>query len=157
MLVGACGLLLSTPAGALAGRADIDVDSYVDRGGETVFTAELQYVATPGEANRLHLTFVDEGVIVSDAAGVTAGRGCIRIDADSSRCSGPAADPRAPEPDSARVRLGDAADRVEVGGSVAAGATLAGGRGRRRPDGPPRRLCVVPRRGRPRRDDGREV
>ena len=49
-MVAACGVSLCAPAGALAGRAEIEVRSYEDRGGETVFTAELDYLAARGEA-----------------------------------------------------------------------------------------------------------
>ena len=128
-VVAACAVSLCGPAGALAGRAEIEVRSYVDRGGETVFTAELDYLAARGEANRLVLRFSDGDVLVSDEVGVTPGRGCTRVNADSARCSGPAADPRAPQPSSARVRLRDGADRAELRGIVDAGASLDGGPG----------------------------
>lgn len=122
-------LLFATPA--VAGTVE-----EAPSGNDTI----VAYTATAGERNDLSLRRVRVAggfaMHVRDTAGVTAGQGCLRIDARTARC----------EPFATRVSLGDGDDRLRTRGNLeiralggdgddrlAAGSedsTLLGGRGR---------------------------
>jgi Ca2+-binding RTX toxin-like protein len=126
LLVAGCAFL---PGGAAAGTAKL---VHHPSDGRTNPSEEFSYNAGAGEVNRLSISTDTRGdVLVSDAAGVTLGRGCARVvltDPTRARCHAPGGE----DIDGISAELGDRDDRSQVGGYFAAAqfvGTVDGGPG----------------------------
>ena len=83
-------------------------------GTASVTATDVLYVAAPGEANDVTVTMTDFGPpriyeITDAGVAVTAGAGCVAVDADTVTCTGPPT-----EFDTIILRAGDLDDEVSL-------------------------------------------
>jgi hypothetical protein len=133
------------PAEAAAGTAQLVRQPGDERENPS---ESLEYSAAPGELNRLTLAFDGRAVLVTDTAGVTAGRGCARVGGDPNRARCAAGgdaeilgltallgdgDDTADDTTGARIEGGDGNDTLTgsgfTGGARGESAELLGGPG----------------------------
>lgn len=154
----ALALVLALAAPARASTAAIDVgyecetDQPCDRYGGGWSWAIVNYVAAPGEANRLTVASNGQALILTDpAATIRAGAHCVSIDAHTASCD--AGKPRF-SADQLTVQLGDRDDTATIAPGPVPTGWLEGGRGDDVLTGGPEDDALVPGPGTDRLDGG---